>query len=57
MKTTVQETYGKTALAGSAVDGIAGASITVIGVNEALRSSLEPYRPFLIQAHERGIAK
>ncbi|WP_420421284.1 NADH:ubiquinone reductase (Na(+)-transporting) subunit C [Simkania sp.] len=53
VKTTVKETYGDSYLASSAVDGIAGASITVIGVNEALRSSLEPYRPFLIRAHER----
>jgi len=53
VKTTVQETYGKTAPAASAVDGIAGASITVVGVNEALRNSLGPYRPFLIQAHQQ----
>lgn len=53
VKTTVQEVYGKSPLAKSAVDGIAGASITVVGVNEALRMSLAPYRPFLIKAHER----
>ncbi|CCB88351.1 NADH:ubiquinone reductase (Na(+)-transporting) subunit C [Simkania negevensis] len=55
VKTTVEETYGDSYLAKSAVDGIAGASITVIGVNEALRKSLEPYRPFLIRAHEREV--
>lgn len=53
VKTTVQETYGNTPAAASAVDGIAGASITVIGVNEALRNSLEPYRPFLLKARDR----
>jgi len=53
VKTTVQETYGNSYLAKSAVDGIAGASITVVGVNEALRMSLEPYRPFLIRAHAK----
>ena len=37
VKTTVQETYGN----------------SFIGVNEALRKSLEPYRPFLIRAHGR----
>jgi len=55
VKTTVQETYGKMSLAASAVDGIAGASITVIGVNEALRNCLQPYRPFLIQSHKRSL--
>lgn len=46
---TVEEQYGDSPLAKSAVDGIAGASITVNGVNEALRSSLAPYRPFLLK--------
>lgn len=55
VKTTVEQTYGNTPLAKSAVDGIAGASITVVGVNEAIRNSLEPYRPFLIKAHKQGI--
>ncbi|MCB1081782.1 MAG: NADH:ubiquinone reductase (Na(+)-transporting) subunit C [Chlamydiia bacterium] len=55
VKTTVEETLGKTPMADSAVDGIAGASITITGVNEALRSSLAPYRPFLIRAHNKEI--
>ncbi len=55
VKTTVEETLGTTPMADSAVDGIAGASITVTGVNEALRSSLDPYRPFLIRAHNQEV--
>lgn len=55
VKTTVEETLGTTPMADSAVDGIAGASITVTGVNEALRSSLAPYRPFLIRAHNQEV--
>lgn len=53
VKTTVSETYGSGPKAASAVDGIAGASITVVGVNEALRTCLQPYRPFLILANAR----
>ncbi|WP_194847618.1 NADH:ubiquinone reductase (Na(+)-transporting) subunit C [Candidatus Neptunochlamydia vexilliferae] len=52
VKTTVEETLGKTPMAESAVDGIPGASITVSGVNEAFRRSLAPYRPFLIRANQ-----
>ena len=55
VKTTVFETYGSSPLANSAVDGIPGASITVSGVNDALRTSLNPYRPFLIRAHNGEI--
>jgi len=55
VKTTVKETYGNSPLANSAVDGIAGASITVSSVNEALRASLNPYRPFLIKAHQNEV--
>jgi len=55
VKTTVQEVYGDSTLSKSAVDGIPGASITVHGVNEALSSSLAPYRPFLIRAHNGEI--
>lgn len=55
VKTTVEETYGNRPIADSAVDGIPGASITVSGVNEALRTSLTPYRPFLIRAHKGEI--
>lgn len=52
VKTTVEETYGERPIAASAVDGIPGASITVSGVNGALRTSLTPYRPFLIRAYQ-----
>ncbi len=52
VKTTVKETLGNTPMADSAVDGIPGASITINGVNEALRRSLAPYRPFLIRAQQ-----
>jgi len=36
----------------STVDGISGATITSEGVAEAYRTSLAPYRPFLIRAHK-----
>lgn len=52
VKTTVEETFGDRPIAASAVDGIPGASITVSGVNDALRTSLTPYRPFLIRAYQ-----
>lgn len=55
VKTTAFETYGDSPLRKSAVDGIPGASITVSGVNDALRNSLAPYRPFLIRAHNGEI--
>ena len=51
VKTTVKEELGKTPASNSAVDGIAGASITIAGVTEAYRQTLGPYRPFLIKAH------
>lgn len=55
VKTTVSETYGDSPISDSAVDGIPGASITVNGVSDALRTSLAPYRPFLIRAHNGEI--
>ncbi|MCB1084670.1 MAG: NADH:ubiquinone reductase (Na(+)-transporting) subunit C [Chlamydiia bacterium] len=55
VKTTVKETYGNSPLGDSAVDGIPGASITVMGVNEALRTSLAPYRPFLERAYKNEV--
>ena len=51
VKSTVKETYGNRPIADSAVDGIPGATITVTGVNDALRTSLAPYRPFLMRAY------
>ncbi len=55
VKTTAAETYGDSPISDSAVDGIPGASITVSGVNEALRTSLAPYRPFLLRAQKGEI--
>lgn len=51
VKTTVKETYGSSPQALSAVDGIAGATITITGVTEAYRHSLMPYRAFLVKTH------
>ncbi|MCH9630229.1 MAG: Na(+)-translocating NADH-quinone reductase subunit C [Chlamydiia bacterium] len=53
VKTTVKEELGNTPASKSAVDGIAGASITIAGVTEAYRQTLGPYRPFLIKAHNK----
>lgn len=55
VKSTVKETLGNVPQAASAVDGIAGASITITGVTEALRNSLSPYRQFLIRAQKGEI--
>lgn len=52
VKTTVAEVYGNSPESKSAVDGIAGASITVSGVNEAIATSLKPYRPFLVNVYQ-----
>ena len=54
VKGDVKHVYGNSPMARSAVDGIAGASITVKGVNEALRKSLSPYRPFLLALHKKS---
>lgn len=51
VKSTVKEKYGNSPEGLSAVDGIAGATITITGVTEAYRSSLSPYRSFLIKVH------
>lgn len=37
----------------SAVDGIAGATFTMMGVTEALKESLRPYRPFLVRTYQK----
>lgn len=49
VKGTVIEMLGKTPAADSAVDGISGATITVTGVNSAIKNSLAPYRNFLMK--------
>lgn len=55
VKTTAKAELGNSPAEKSAVDGIAGASITVSGVSEAYRQSLGPYRPFLIKAHNKFV--
>ncbi len=51
VRTNVLDELGDSPEAKSAVDGIAGASTTGTGVSEAYRNSLNPYREFLIKAH------
>lgn len=53
VKTTVKEEIASVPLQKNAVDGIAGATVTRNGVQEAYHQSLLPYRAFFIQAHER----
>lgn len=52
VKSNVKEVYGNSPKAQNAVDGIAGATITITGVTESYKNSLAPYRPFLLQAHK-----
>lgn len=47
----VSEVYGDSPKAASAVDGMAGATLTGNGVTEAYEKALSAYRPFLIQLH------
>jgi Na+-transporting NADH:ubiquinone oxidoreductase subunit C len=49
VKGTVAEMVGNSPLADSCVDGISGATITVNGVNKAIKNSLSPYRKFLMK--------
>ncbi len=51
VKSTVKEKFGNSPEGKSAVDGIAGATITITGVTESYRSSLKPYRAFLVNTH------
>ncbi len=53
VKGRVENVLGKAPKAKNAVDGVAGASITMQGVSQAYKESLAPYRPFLIKAHKR----
>ena len=52
VKGKVSQVYGSTNRAKSAVDGVSGATITSKGVTNAYRTSLEPYRPFLVKIHK-----
>lgn len=53
VRTTVAEELGSSYAAESAVDGISGATITSVGVTEAYKNSLEPYRPFLMRLNDQ----
>lgn len=52
VKGKVSEVYGDSPKSKSAVDGMAGATLTGNGVIDAYKNSLEPYRPFLIKLHD-----
>ena len=45
----VAEVYGNSPKSKSAVDGMAGATLTGTGVTDAYKNTLEAYRPFLVQ--------
>lgn len=49
----VQDVYGDGPRAKSAVDGMAGATLTGVGVTKAYKDTLEAYRPYLIQLNEK----
>lgn len=51
VKGQVQNVYGSSPKAKSAVDGISGATLTGDGVTSAYQDSLTPYRAFLIKLH------
>jgi len=55
-KGKVKETFSSSDLSESAVDGLSGATLTGEGVTSAYRSSLTPYRAFLM-AKNRGYKK
>ncbi len=52
VKGKVSEVLGDSPKAKSAVDGMAGATLTGNGVTDAYKAVLNAYRPFLIRAHE-----
>lgn len=54
VKGTVLQMYGNSPQSHSAVDGIAGATLTGEGVTAAYKDSLTPYRQFLIHMHENN---
>lgn len=53
VKGKVSEVLGDSPKAKSAVDGMAGATLTGNGVTDAYKAVLNAYRPFLIQLHKR----
>ncbi len=54
VKGKVSEVYGDSPRSLSAVDGMAGATLTGNGVTTAYREVLAPYRPFLIKIHNEN---
>lgn len=52
VKGKVSEVLGDSPKAKSAVDGMAGATLTGNGVTEAYKSVLDAYRPFFIKLHD-----
>lgn len=52
VKGKVSEVYGDSPKAKSAVDGMAGATLTGNGVTDAYRDVLTAYRPFLLKLHQ-----
>jgi len=57
VKGKVSEALGDSPKAKSAVDGMAGATLTGNGVTQAYKDTLAPYRPFLIKIHEKAEEK
>lgn len=51
VKGKVQDVFGSSPKAQSAVDGMSGATLTGNGVTDAFHNSLTPYRAFLIKVH------
>ncbi len=56
VKTTVKDELGDSPASKSAVDGIAGATVTRTGVQAAYKDSLAPYRAFLVKAYKKAHA-
>lgn len=57
VKGKVNEVLGNSPKAKSAVDGMAGATLTGNGVTDAYKNVLAPYRPFLIRIHDENAQK
>ncbi|MGE3954745.1 MAG: NADH:ubiquinone reductase (Na(+)-transporting) subunit C [Parachlamydiales bacterium] len=54
VKGKVADVIGRGPRSEAAVDGVSGATFTGDGVTHALKSSLSPYRPFLIKANKEA---
>lgn len=50
---SVADVYGTSSKASSAVDGMAGATLTGSGVTKAYKDTLEAYRPFLVKVNDQ----